>query len=184
MAELGQSVATVAATFHVTHKADRQWVERANAAGGLQERSCRPHSSPAATPPELLDQIERLRRQRWTSAQIAAALQLGRSTVARGWAWGASRRSSPRPPVQRYECAHAGELVHLDVKNSGGSRASAIGSRAIAAAGCAASAGRFIRTMLTEWAYARPYGSSTERGATHKIAEPSAKLLSFTLASW
>ena len=86
--------------------------------------------------------------------------------------------------MQRYECAHAGELVHLDVKNSGGSRASAIGSRAIAAAGCAASAGRFIRTMLMEWAYARPYGSSTERGATHKIAEPSAKLLPFTLASW
>jgi len=65
VAELGQSVATVAATFHVTHKTASRWVERAKAAGGLQERSCRPHSSPAATPPELLDQIERLRRQRW-----------------------------------------------------------------------------------------------------------------------
>jgi transposase InsO family protein len=68
--------------------------------------------------------IERLRRQRWTGAEIAARLQLGRSTVARllqrrarpGWrglnAWNARW-------LRRYEWPHPGDLLHMDVKKLG-----------------------------------------------------------------
>src|SRR5215472_6530550 len=77
--QLGQSVSKVAATFQVSAKTARRWVERAATGADLRDHSCRPHRSPAATPPELLAYIERLRRQRWTSAEIAAKLRLGRS---------------------------------------------------------------------------------------------------------
>jgi transposase InsO family protein len=120
--QLGQSFSRVAATFHVTAKTARRWVERARTGADLRDRSCRPHRSPGATPPALLAHIEQLRRQRWTSAEIAAALQLGRSTVARLVArLGLARlqRLEPRPPVQRYEWAHVGALLHLDVKKLG-----------------------------------------------------------------
>jgi hypothetical protein len=63
--------------------------------------------------------IERLRRQRWTSAEIATRLQLGRSTVARLLQRrGLARlRSLERPVrVRRYEWPHPGDLLHLDVK--------------------------------------------------------------------
>ena len=120
--QLGQSVASVAARFQVTPKTARRWVERAQAAVGLQDRSCRPHSCPTATPPALLEQIERLRRQRWTSAEIAAKLQLGRSTVARlvaGLGLARLKTLEPALVVQRYEWAHPGDLLHLDVKKLG-----------------------------------------------------------------
>ena len=61
----------------------------------------------------------RLRRQRWTSAEIATRLRLGRSTVARYLArrgLARLRGLEPPAPVQRYERAQPGELLHLDVK--------------------------------------------------------------------
>jgi transposase InsO family protein len=66
--------------------------------------------------------IERLRRQRWTSAEIATRLQLGRSTVARLLQRrGLARlRSLERPVrVRRYEWPHPGDLLHVDVKKLG-----------------------------------------------------------------
>jgi transposase InsO family protein len=66
--------------------------------------------------------IERLRRQRWTSADIAARLQLGRSTVARLLQRrGLARLRSLEPPVRvrRYEWPHPGDLLHVDVKKLG-----------------------------------------------------------------
>ena len=120
--QLGQSVSKVAATFQVSAKTARRWVERAATGADLRDHSCRPHRSPAATPPELLAYIERLRRQRWTSAEIAAKLRLGRSTVARLVArlgLGRLQNLEPQPPVRRYERRYVGELLHLDVKKLG-----------------------------------------------------------------
>src|SRR6266566_7172386 len=77
--EFGQSIRAVARTFHVTPKTARTWVRRADER--LSDRSSRPHHVPGATPPELVGEVERLRRQRWTAVEIAARLQLGRSTV-------------------------------------------------------------------------------------------------------
>ena len=66
--------------------------------------------------------IERLRRQRWTAAEIATRLQLGRSTVARLLQQrGLARLRSLEPPVavRRYEWPHPGDLLHVDVKKLG-----------------------------------------------------------------
>ena len=118
---LQQSVAKVAGSLAVCERTIRKWVGRyqAEADAGLHERSCRPHRSPRATSAAVVVEIERLRRQRWTALQIAEAVQLGRSTVARllgrvGLA--RLQQLTPRPPAQRYEYARPGELLHIDAK--------------------------------------------------------------------
>src|SRR5439155_21185202 len=103
---LGESVKGVARAVGICPKTVRKWVARARAGDGLGERSSRPQRVPGATPAELVEHIERLRRQRWTSAEIAERLRLGRSTVARYLARrGLARLRALEPvvPVQRYE---------------------------------------------------------------------------------
>ena len=119
-----ESVRDVAEALGVSDRTVRKWRHRYQAEGvaGLQDRSCRPHHSPAPTAAELVAWIERLRRQRWTGAQIAQALQLSRATVARylqrlGLA--RLRALEPPVPVQRYEWKRPGDLVHLDIKKLG-----------------------------------------------------------------
>ena len=106
----GEGARGVAAAMGICESTVRKWVHRYRTEGhaGLRDRSCRPHRSPTATPADLVAWIERLRRQRWTSAEIAGRLQLGRATVARVLQRrGLARLSSlqPPPPAQRYECA-------------------------------------------------------------------------------
>jgi transposase InsO family protein len=118
---LQEASTAVAAAVGVSDRTVRKWVARyvAEAAAGLADRSCRPQRSPRATPPLLVSWVERLRRQRWTGAEIAQALQLSASTVARllrrqGLA--RLRQLAPPVPVQRYQWAQPGALLHLDVK--------------------------------------------------------------------
>lgn len=120
--ELHESVRAVAEAVGICPKTVRKWLARAQAGAGLADRSSRPRRVPTATPAVLVEQVERLRRQRWTGAEIAARLRLGRSTVARlltrqGLA--RLRALEPVGPVQRYERAQPGELLHLDVKKLG-----------------------------------------------------------------
>lgn len=119
-----ESARDVAEALGVSERTARKWVGRYRAEGapGLQDRSCRPHESPDAIPSLLVTWIERLRRQRWTGAQIAQALQLSRATVARylqrlGLA--RLRALEPAVPVHRYEWRRPGDLVHLDIKKLG-----------------------------------------------------------------
>jgi transposase InsO family protein len=119
-----QPPARVAAAVGLSERTVRKWVARyqAEAEAGLRDRSCRPHHSPTATPPLLVAWVERLRRQRWTGAEIAAAVHLSPSTVARllrrrGLA--RLRQLAPAAPIQRYQWAQPGDLVHLDVKKLG-----------------------------------------------------------------
>jgi transposase len=112
----------VATAVGVSDRTVRQWVARyaAEAGAGLADRSCRPRRSPRATLSLLVSWVERLRRQRWTGAGIAQALQLSASTAARllrrhGLA--RLRQLEPPEPVQRYQ--QPGDLVHLDVKKLG-----------------------------------------------------------------
>jgi transposase InsO family protein len=116
--------AAVAAAMGVSERTVRKWLARyaAAPAADLVDRSCRPRRSPTVTPPMLTSWIERLRRQRWTGAQIAQTLQLSASTVARrlrrqGLA--RLRQLEPPAPVRRYQWAHPGGLLHLDVKKLG-----------------------------------------------------------------
>jgi transposase InsO family protein len=120
----GEPAAHIAAAVGVSEPTVRKWLARHEADGdaGLLDRSCRPQRSPLATPPALLGLIEPLRRQRWTGAEIARALQLSPSTVARqlrrcGLA--RLRQLEPAAPSVRYQWAHPGDLLHLDVKKLG-----------------------------------------------------------------
>ena len=63
-----------------------------------------------------------LRRRRWTGSQIAAELGISPATVSRILRrLGLNRIASlePAEPVRRYERAHAGELIHIDIKKLG-----------------------------------------------------------------
>ena len=61
-----------------------KWLRRFREEGlaGLQDRSSRPHRSPSATPPAVVEQVVVLRRQRQTYRQISQALPVGLSTIA------------------------------------------------------------------------------------------------------
>jgi transposase InsO family protein len=122
--EAQQRPALVAAAMGVSEVTVRKWLARyrAEREAGLFDRSCRPERRPFATPPVLVSWAQRLRRQRWTGGQIAEALRLSPSTVARYLRrCGLARLRSleAAAPVQRYQWAAAGDLVHLDVKKLG-----------------------------------------------------------------
>lgn len=119
-----EAPAGVADAVGVSERTVRKWVARyaAEAEAGLADRSCRPRRSPRATPPLLVSWVEQLRRQRWTGAQIAQALRLSETTVARvlrrrGLA--RLRQLEPPPPVQRYQWVRPGDLLHVDIKKLG-----------------------------------------------------------------
>ena len=119
-----ERAAAVAVAVGVSERTVRKWVARyaAEAEAGLVDRSCRPRRSPAATPALLVSWVEQLRRQRWTGTAIAGALGLSETTVARllrrlGLA--RLRQLEPPAPVQRYQWAHPGDLLHVDIKKLG-----------------------------------------------------------------
>ena len=128
----GMTKAAAARQFHTTPKTVGKWTGRFLAEGveGLHDRSSRPLSSPAQTPPATCDAVESLRRQRYTQAQIAEQAAISQSTVSRILQRrGLSLLSAlePQPPRPRYEREAPGELVHLDIKKLG--RFNAIGHR-------------------------------------------------------
>jgi transposase len=69
----GQTPEAVAEVAGVCPRTVRKWVDRYRRKGlaGLQDRSSRPHRLRRPTPQAVVMEIERLRRQRWTSKQIA-----------------------------------------------------------------------------------------------------------------
>ncbi len=115
------TVAAAADAFGISRRTAYKWLARSDE-GTLRDRSSKPKTSPHQTPPALEAWILRLRRQRCTGAQIAAQLNLPRSTVHRILRrLGLSRLKllEPPQPVIRYEREHPGELVHIDVKKLG-----------------------------------------------------------------
>jgi transposase InsO family protein len=122
--EHGQPVRRVAEALAVSERTVRKWLARFGTEGeaGLQDRSCRPHRSPRATPAPVVAQVVDLRRERWTGARIAPAVALSRATVGRllrrlGLA--RLRAVGPPEPVRRYERQRPGELLHVDIKKLG-----------------------------------------------------------------
>jgi len=87
------SLQEAAAEFKLSRQSAAKWVRRFRQAGqpGGRDRSSRPHRSPRSTSPELIDRVQRLRRERWTLIQTGSAV---------GW-----RREKQVRPVR------AGELL-------------------------------------------------------------------------
>ena len=117
----GRSLRSVAGQFRVTPRTVDKWVKRyrAQGAGGLVDRSSRPHRSPRGTSPAVLARIERLRRQRLSGDRIARTCGVSPSTVSRvlrRLGLNRMRMLDPPEPVRRYQRKHPGELIHLDVK--------------------------------------------------------------------
>jgi transposase InsO family protein len=122
--EEGQPPKAVATAFGVDVKVVRKWVGRFEAEGpaGLEDRSSRPHRLRDPIPPETVDQVIALRRQRFTGKQIAKETGVSRSTVSRTLRAAKLSRAKdlePPEPVVRYQREHPGELIHLDIKKLG-----------------------------------------------------------------
>ncbi len=83
------------------------------------DRSSRPQRSPRRSSAELIERVERLRRERWTGVRIAQATGLSRATVSRiltRLKLNKAKMLEPQVPIVRYEHAAPGDLLHLDIK--------------------------------------------------------------------
>ncbi len=120
----GLSPWAAAAAHGVSPPTARKWLGRYLALGevGLADRSSRPARSPRALAPAAALAIVELRQRRLTQARIAASLSVSGSSVCRvlkraglsKW-----RDLQPAEPVQRYEHAAPGDLLHIDTKKLG-----------------------------------------------------------------
>jgi len=122
--EQGLSANAAASLHGVTPPTARKWLGRYLAEGeaGLRDASSRPKRSPRAIAPATALLIVELRQRRMLQAQIARSVGVSEATVSRVLARaGMSKLSDlePREPVQRYEHAAPGELLHIDTKKLG-----------------------------------------------------------------
>lgn len=120
----GWSVRQVATAFHVSRRTVFKWLARYRAEGpaGLHDRSTVPRSSPQRTAVRRVLQIVALRAQRLPAHIIARRVDMPRATVSRilrRQGVGRLPPLTPRPPIQRYERATPGELLHVDIKSLG-----------------------------------------------------------------
>jgi transposase InsO family protein len=120
----GQTSQAAADVCGVCLRTARKWVARFKVEGlaGLQGRSSRPHKLHRPTPDDVVARIIALRRRRWTGKHIAREAGVSPATVSRALKRvGLSRLRDlePAEPVRRYERAHPGELIHLDIKKLG-----------------------------------------------------------------
>src|SRR5262245_26780927 len=120
--EEGWAVAEAAEAAGCSERTTYRWLARFDADEAMTDRSSAPRRRPTRTSVVVEAEIERLRRLRRTSTQIAALLAMPTSTVCavlrrlglnRLWKLG------PPEPPNRYCRRHASELVHVDVKKLG-----------------------------------------------------------------
>lgn len=122
--EQGLSCAMAAVQNGVCDDTARKWRDRFLTGGeaALHDRSSRPMHSANATTDEAALKIVQLRRARRTMARIAQEVGCCQATVSRVCARaGLSHLPSlePSAPVQRYEYASPGDLLHIDTKKLG-----------------------------------------------------------------
>ena len=121
--EEGLTVAAAAAASGVSVRCARKWVGRYRSEGqaGLSDRSSAPRRVANRTEQDRIEAIVKLRRLRFTAAEIAETLGMALSTVSGILArvgMGRLGRIGLEQPV-RYERSRPGELVHIDVKKLG-----------------------------------------------------------------
>ena len=120
----GQTPEAAARAAGVCPRTVRKWMARYRSEGvvGLVDRSSRPQRLYRPTSAAVAEQVEALRRQRWTGMQIAAEVGVSPATVSRILKrLGLNRLAAlePAEPVRRYERDHPGELIHIDIKKLG-----------------------------------------------------------------
>jgi transposase InsO family protein len=121
--EDGWTVVAAAAAAGVSVRCARKWVGRYRLEGeaGLHDRSSAPRRVANRTGEERVEAIVKLRRLRFTAAEIAETLAMALSTVS-GILTRVGLGRLGRvglEPAQRYERSRPGELVHLDIKKLG-----------------------------------------------------------------
>ena len=119
----GWTLSEAAAAAEVSVRCARKWVGRYLAEGeaGLLDRPSAPKLVANRTDERRVEAIAALRRLRFTGPEIADALGMALSTVSGILArigMGKLGRIGLEP-VERYERARPGELIHIDVKKLG-----------------------------------------------------------------
>jgi transposase len=115
----GQTAEAAARAAGVCPRTVRKWVARYKAEGieGLHDRSSRPHRLYRPTPAAIVEQVEALRRQRWTGKQIAAEVGVSPATVSRilkRLGLNRIKALEPAEPVRRYEREHPTDTTGID----------------------------------------------------------------------
>jgi transposase InsO family protein len=119
----GWTYAAAAKMFMVAPGTAKKWADRLRAEGpaGMADRSSRPHTSPTKTSPAVMRRIVDLRwRKRLGPVQLGGRLGLPASTVHAVLTRCRINRLShidrvTGEPLRRYEHAHPGSLIHVDV---------------------------------------------------------------------
>ena len=120
----GQTPEAASQAAGVCPRTGRKWRDRFKREGlaGLQDRSSRPKRLRKPTPPEVIERIASLRRQRMPGTEIATTAGVSPATVSRVLKrLGLSKLSAlePAEPPRRYEREKPGEMIHLDIKKLG-----------------------------------------------------------------
>ena len=148
----GWTVVAAAAAMGVSVRCAGKWIGRYRLEGvtGLCDRSSAPRRVANRTAPERVEAIARLRRLRFTAAEIAETLGMALSTVSgilSRIGLGKLGRLGLEQPV-RYERSRPGELVHIDVKKLG--RIARPGHRV---SGRISGAGHYRRSYQRGWEF-------------------------------
>lgn len=123
----GRPIAHVAAEMGIARQTATRWWRRWNeeGEGGLLDRSSRPHHSPSRCSARQERLVERLRRrEKLGPVRIGYRLGMAASTVYRVLRRLGLQRLAwlDRPSgmvIRRYEHAHPGDLLHMDIKKLG-----------------------------------------------------------------
>jgi transposase InsO family protein len=121
--EEGWTLSAAAEAAGVSVRCARKWTGRYRLEGelGLRDRSSAPRRVANRTPQERVEAIAKLRRLRFTAAEIAETLGMALSTVSgilTRSGLGRLGRLGLEQPL-RYERSRPGELVHIDIKKLG-----------------------------------------------------------------
>ncbi len=122
--EEGQDRRQVALSLGISLRTVQNWLRRYRFEGekGLLDRSSAPRSSPSCWREKMVQRVLQLRRMGLTGVMVARTCGVPRSTVSRilrRHRLSRRRDIEPQEPVQRYEHAAPGDLLHADIKKLG-----------------------------------------------------------------
>jgi transposase InsO family protein len=117
----GWSRREAAEAFGLSVRTVAKWLRRYREEGlaGLPDRMSRPLSSPRRTSEILRKRVLELRQKRLVGREISETTGLPKATVSRilrKAGVGRLRSLEPPEPPNRYEHAHPGDLLHIDIK--------------------------------------------------------------------